>query len=107
MPSFFPSSLVIKKLTQTDDNPKAIVSQDIPFYACDFQCQDHTLKLGNSGAVDFILYPAETYWTYNANLRDFVFQNETAGENAVLVIVATVPNQYVEEAIRGGFKQWG
>lgn len=107
MPSFFPSSLVIKKVTLTDDATHPIVNTDIPFYACDFQCQTNALKLGAAGSVDFILFPNETYWTYNANLRDFQFKNSAAGSNATIVVIATVPNAYVEKAIKGGFKQWG
>jgi len=107
MSSFFPSSLVIKKVTLTDDDVHPIVNTDIPFYACDFQCQTNALKLGAAGSVDFILFPNETYWTYNANLRDFQFKNSAAGSNTTLVIIATVPNAYVEKAIKGGFKQWG
>ena len=107
MPSFFPSSLVVKKITLADDNPHAITNADVPFYACDFQAQTNALKLGVSGAVDFVLNPNETYWTYNANLRDFNFMNATAGNNGVLVVIATVPNAYVEQSLKGGFKQWG
>jgi hypothetical protein len=36
-----------------------------------------------------------------------MFMNETGGSNTTIVIIATVPNAYVEKALQGGFKQWG
>ena len=107
MATFFPSSLVIKTITLADDNAHPVVNIDIPFYACDFQCQTNAMKIGAAGAIDFILYPTETYWTYNANLRDFQFMNHTAGDNTKLVVIATVPNAQVEKALKGGFKKYG
>jgi hypothetical protein len=104
--SFFPSSLVLKTITLTDDNAKVLSNTDIPFYACDFQCQTNAIQLGNSGNMDFILFPQETYWTYNANLRDFMVKNETAAANGKIVIIATVPNAYVEKALGQGFKRF-
>lgn len=107
MSGFFPSSLVIKIIPATalaDDKPHPVSQIDIPFYAADFQCQTKAIKLGVGGAMAFILYPNETYWTYNANLRDFMVENNTATEDGKLVIIATVPNAYVEKALGQGFK---
>jgi len=49
----------------------------------------------------------ETYWTYNANLRDFQIQNATAGSNTTIVVIATVPNKYVSDLLNIGFKPVG
>jgi len=110
MSPYFPSSLVIKEVSTTtlgDDKAHPVSNQDIPFFAADFQCQTKAVKIGVAGSVNFVLYPTETYWTYNANLRDFQVMNNTATEDGQLIIIATVPNQYVEDALKGGFRKWG
>jgi hypothetical protein len=101
---FFPSSIVVKSITMTDDNAHPIVNDDIPFYSCDFQCLTNAMNIGVGGIMDFALQVNETYWTYNANLRDFLVQNASAGSNGKIVCIATVPNAYVENALKGGFK---
>jgi len=87
----------------TDDTIQPIINEDIPFYCCDFQCLTNALKIGVGGIMEFTLNPGETYWTYNANLRDFQVQNDTAGNNGQVVIIATVPNAQVQKALKGGF----
>ena len=84
MSSFFPSSLIVKKVSTTtlgDDKSHNVSNVDIPFYAADMQCQTNAVKLGVAGAMNFILFPNETYWTYNANLKDFQVMNNTATED--------------------------
>jgi len=102
----FPSSIIVKSVTLSDDAVHHLSTEDVPFYACDFQCQTKALKIGTGGNINFILYPNETYWTYNANLRDFVFMNETAGQDTTIVIIATVPNKYVDTALSTGFRRF-
>jgi len=107
---YFPSSLVVKEVPTTtlaDDKPHPVCNIDVPFYAADFQCQTKAVKLGVAGKMGLILFPNETYWTYNANLRDFQVMNNTATEDGSLIIIATVPNLQVENALKGGFKKWG
>lgn len=94
---------MVKQITLSDDTPHAIITEDIPFYSCDFQCQTNALKLGVGGAMGFVLNANETFWTYNANLRDFMIQNNTAGLNGTLVVIATVPNKYVSQSLKLGF----
>lgn len=109
MPTYFPSSLVIKEVPTTtlaDDKAHPVSNIDIPFYAADFQCQTKAVKIGTAGAVNFVLFPNETYWTYNANLRDFQVMNNTATEDGSLVIIATVPNKYVDDALGQGFRRF-
>jgi hypothetical protein len=89
----------------TDDTTQPITNEDTPFYACDFQCLTNPMNLGVGGILDLKLNPNETYWTYNANLRDFMCKNATAGSNGKITIIATVPNAYVENALKGGFKR--
>jgi hypothetical protein len=92
----------------TDDNEHPLSDIDLPFYACDIQCQTNSIKLGVGGITDFTLQPNETYWTYNANLRDFLMKNATAGSNGVAVIIATVPNKFVTDNLKkeAGFVKW-
>lgn len=108
MNKYFPSSLVVKKVSTTtlgDDKSHNVSNVDIPFYAADMQCQTQAVKLGVAGAMDFVLYPNETYWTYNANLKDFQVMNNAAGVDGSLIVIATVPNQFVEKALKQGFKE--
>lgn len=93
-------------ITLSNDNINPITSSDIPFYCMDIQCQTNAVKIGVGGAMDFVLFPTETYWTYNANMIDFQIQNQTAGSNAKIVIIATVPNKLVEDALKQGFKRF-
>lgn len=107
MKNYFPSSVLVKKITTTtlgDDAAHVLTDQDIPFYAADMQCQTKAVTIGVGGAMYFKLNPTETYWTYNANLRDFMVKNTTATEDGELIILATVPNQYVEKALDTGFR---
>lgn len=109
MPTLFPSSVLVREIPTTvlaDDLPHVVSAEDIPFYSADFQCQTKAVKLGVGGSMGFKLYPGETYWTYNANLRDFMVMNETATEDGSLIILATVPNQYVEKALARGFRRF-
>ena len=109
MPTFFPSSVLVREIPTTvlaDDAPHVLSSEDIPFYAADMQCQTKAVKIGVGGGMGFILFPNETYWTYNANLRDFMVQNNTATEDGSLVIIATVPNKYVDKALGQGFRRF-
>jgi len=106
MPTFFPSSVIVREIPTTvlaDDLPHVLSSEDIPFYAADFQCQTKAVKIGVGGSMGFILNPSETYWTYNANLRDFMVENNTATEDGSLIVLATVPNQYVSKALGEGY----
>ncbi len=110
MSSFFPSSLVVKKVAPTtlaDDKSHNVSNVDIPFYAADMQCQTAAVKIGVAGSMDFVLYPNETYWTYNANLKDFQVMNNVPTVDGQLIVIATVPNQFVEAALKQGFKAWG
>jgi hypothetical protein len=100
----YPSSVITKKITLADDNIHNISDSDLFFYSCDFQAQTNAIKIGAAGIIETVINAGETYWTYNANLREFSFKNETAGSNGVLVILATVPNPEVEEALKGGWK---
>jgi len=83
------------------------VSEDVPFYSCDFQAQTNGALIGVGGIMAFQLNANETYWTYNANLRDFQIQNATAGNNTTIVVIATVPNKYVQDMLKLGFKAVG
>jgi len=109
MTDYFPSSLIVAEVSTTtlgDDLPHPVSTIDIPFYAADMQCLTKAVKLGVAGKMGFVLYPGETYWTYNANLRDFLVMNNTATEDGQLVILATVPNDYVEKALKQGMKRF-
>jgi len=110
MIDYFPSSIIVKHISTTtlgDDAAHECSTIDIPFYAADFQCQTQAVKLGVAGNMGFVLNPNETYWTYNANLKDFLVQNNVATVDGELYIIATVPNKFVENALKGGFKKWG
>lgn len=109
MADYFPSSVLIREIPTTtlaDDLPHVVSTIDVPFYTADFQCQTKAIKIGVGGSMGFVLYPNETYWTYNANLRDFMVENNTATEDGSLVVIATVPNKLVEQALKGGFKRF-
>jgi len=98
---------VVKSITLSDDSPHVILNEDIPFYQCDFQCQTNAVKLGIGGIQDFTLNPNETYWIYNANIKDFMIKNASAGNNGTVCIIMSVPNAYVENALRGLRAKWG
>jgi len=108
--SFFPSSIItleIPTTTLADDKPHVVSNIDIPFYAADFQCQTKAIKLGVGSILNFVLFPNETYWTYNANLKDFMVMNNTATEDGSLIVIATVPNAFVENALAKGWRRFG
>jgi hypothetical protein len=96
---YYPSSTIARVVTLSDDNPHPISDIDIPFYCMDIQCQTNDIYIGVAGTLNFKLATDETYWTYNGNLRDFMIKNQTAGQNGVAVIIATVPNKFVEKAL--------
>lgn len=104
---YFPSSTISKVVTLTDDNPHPISDTDIPFYCLDIQCQTNAIYIGVAGILNFKLGTDETYWTYNANMRDFMIKNQTPGSNGVAVIIATVPNKFVEKALKIAFTRIG
>jgi len=93
----FPSSIITKKLQLADDNPHPITTADIPFYTCNFHVYTHACKYGPGGEQEAIIYPNDIMWLRNANLRDFRFKNESAGDNALIVAQATVPNDFVKK----------
>jgi len=108
MTDYFPSSLLVSEVstaTMGDDLPHPCSTTDIPFYAADFQCLTKAVKIGVSGKMGFVLFPNETYWTYNGNLRDFQVMNNTATEDGQVVILATVPNKFVEDALKQGYQR--
>jgi len=100
MPStFFPSSVIVKKITLSDDNPHILFNADIPFYDCTIQCTTNDVVLGYAGIMDFALNVGDTYWLNNANLRDLAVKNRVAGNNGEIVLIATVPNKFVSDEL--------
>jgi hypothetical protein len=95
----FPSSVITKVLQLADDDPHPITTQDIPFYACNFHCYTYAVNYGPGGSQEAIIYPDDIMWLKNANLRDFRFKNNTAGQNGLIIAQATVPNDFVKKEL--------
>lgn len=105
MPSnFFPTSLISLTLTLSDDDLHPIINQDTPAYSLDIQCHTNSVKLGVGGTADFELTPGSTWWTQFANLREVQVKNSVAGNNGEITIMASIPNAYVEQALRLGWR---
>lgn len=83
------------------DTAKPFTTTSIPYFECNFHCYDYDLYYGD-GAVQEAIVQAGGGFNYpKGDLADIFFKNRTAGENGKIVIVATVPVQYVEVALRG------
>lgn len=95
----FPSSIIIKSLQLADDTPHPMTTSDIPFYTCNFHGYTYAVKYGPAGAQEGIIYPNDIMWIRNANLRDFRFKNNTAGENALIVAVMSVPTDFCKKEL--------
>lgn len=95
----FPSSLLIKSYTFTDDNPKTLTNQDIPFYHANFHAYTNPIDYGYGGHFDAYMNTGDVVWFTNGNLRDFMFKNHTAAANGKIVIIATVPTKFVIDAL--------
>jgi len=93
----FPSSIITKVLQLADDAPHPITTQNIPFYTCNFHVYTYAVNYGPAGVQEAVIYPNDIMWLRNANLRDFRFKNESAGDNALIIAQATVPNDFVKK----------
>ena len=96
----FPSSIITKSLQLSDDAVHPITTSDIPFYTCNFHCYTYAVKYGDPGSQEGVIFPNDIMWLRNANLRDFRFKNNTAGNNALIVAVMTVPNDFVNKNLK-------
>jgi len=99
MSTFFPTSILVKTLELSDDKAHQVVNQDTPFYMCDFQCTTNPVLVGYGGVFAFIINVGDTWTTEHANLRDIMVMNQTAGNNGVLTVIASVPNKQVQKEL--------
>lgn len=96
----YPSSLIGKILQLADDEPHHLTTADMPVYTANIYCYTNSVRYGPKGNQRAVMNPGEVIWMDKANLRDFMFKNHTAGDNGLVVAVATVPNAFVTKNLR-------
>ena len=83
----------------THDGIEAFTLAPMPFYECNIHCYTHGLYYGDGTIMDAYLPPGGVASFRSGNLADLFLKNLTAGNNGKLVIVATIPNKFVSEAL--------
>lgn len=84
------SSVISLALQMSDDSIHRIVDSDLYFNEINLHCYDNPAKYGNIGVCVAKIGAGDVASFHNGNLRDFVFQNSTAGSNALIVAVGTL-----------------
>ena len=83
------------------DNVEAFTTKPIPFYEANIHIYDHDVYYGDGVVMDAIA-PSGSVLTFpKGDLKDIFFKNRTAASNGRVVIVATVPDITVREALKG------
>jgi hypothetical protein len=94
------SSFLSLKITLTDDIATRLSDIDIPFYDANFECKTNAVYYGNGVVMENLLNVGEVAYFRSGNLKDIFIKNVTAGNNGVLVLSATVPTVFVQEALK-------
>jgi len=93
------TSVYSVSLTMTDDNPHRIIEFDVPFYEVNLHCYTNDLYYGNGSVMAAKILADDVASFRNGNLRDFLFQNATAGNNGQIVAVAVVPTDFLRKQL--------
>lgn len=87
------SSFYHKTITFTSDEAQRVeVNPEIVLTSVNIHCYDNDAYYGNASGLDGIIRANSTIW-FDSPCRpfDFLFKNETAGNNAKIVIIGTLP----------------
>lgn len=95
------SSIVGFSHTMTDDLEHRIVEFDLPFHDLNIHVYTNAAKYGVMGVCEGEIEAGDVAFFQKGNLKDFLFKNKSAGSNARIVCIATVPNEYVKEKLNG------
>lgn len=88
-------------LTKTiTDAAAPFTTTAIPYFECNFHVYDADVKYGDGAVQDAICQAGGGFNYPKGDLRDMFFKNRTAGINGRVVIVATVPDFTVKEALK-------
>lgn len=98
-PSTLTSFFSLSK-TQTDDSITPLTEFDIPFYDMNMHCYTNPVYYGDGSTMSAYINDGDVVFFKNGNLRDIFIKNKTAGSNGQVVIVATVPTEFIKEKLR-------
>lgn len=77
-----------------------LIDNSIPFYEANFHIQDNDVKYGD-GVQQEATATADSVLDFkNGDIKDVWFKNAVADAVGVVVVVATVPLQYVKDMLR-------
>jgi len=72
------------------DTPKPITSHDVFFEEANFHIYTHDAYYGDGTTMTAVAKSNSILYFRSGNLRDFYFKNYTAGNDCVVVCVATL-----------------
>ena len=93
------NSLVSFSMTMSDDAQHRITELNLPFFECNIHVYTNAAKYGAMGVCEAVVNAGDVVYFTKGNLKDFLFQNNVAGNNTTIVAVATVPTYYLKEVL--------
>lgn len=91
--SFFSLS---KTIGDTSDR---VTDFDIPCYDANIHCYSNPVYYGDGTVMSAKILVGDVAFFQNVNLRDIHLKNVTAGSDAEVVIVATVPSAFIKQEL--------
>jgi hypothetical protein len=83
----------------SDDNPKPLSNIPVYLYDCNIHVYTNAIKYGNGTVIEGIAYAGETITFTKIKISDWFIKNKTAGLNADVAIVGTLPRADLKEAL--------
>jgi len=97
-PSTLTSFFSLSK-TQSTDASEPITEFDIPYYEMNMHCYTNPVYYGDGSVMSAYINVGDVVFFKHGNLRDIFIKNKTAGNNGQVVIVATVPSEFVKDKL--------
>lgn len=94
-------SIVSLSYTASADTPFVITDHDIPFYDANFHVSTQNALYGDMVSQEAPASVGDVISFRNGNIKDIFFKNAGAGANTKIICVATVPTNYVSDALGG------
>lgn len=93
------TSIITLNKTATSDASFRICDASIPFYDINVHVESNDCKYGTPVAQEAIAVTGSVISFRNGDIRDIWFKNRVAGNNTKIIIVATVPTDYVTKGL--------
>jgi len=84
------------------DTAQPLIQHHVPFFEVNIHVYDNDVYYGDGTTMSAIAQAGSVLYFNRGSLRDLYFKNRTAGNDGVVVVSATVPIYYVEEALKRG-----